>query len=173
MRSWPSSRKKRCRKKRTSFWERLFRGTKDSGTQWNIEILFYKPSIFIPWTQLTSFWGGWPSISWVKSFKVWVIWVLGIFIYIYKDSWKPTWWNVTRIFDVLMCWWWWLTIGICSERTYTCRNMPSLLIHQTNHYCWWWACWWSKVHVFVSKKRMIFPKTELENRPKFETGKFR
>ena len=27
--------------------------------------------------QLIPFWGGWPSILWVESSKIWVIWVLG------------------------------------------------------------------------------------------------
>ena len=31
-----------------------------------------------PRTQLTCFFGGWPSILWVKSSKIWVIWVLGV-----------------------------------------------------------------------------------------------
>ncbi len=32
----------------------------------------------MPSTQLTSFLGCWPSILWVKSSKIWVMWVLGV-----------------------------------------------------------------------------------------------
>ena len=47
----------------------------------------------IPRTKPDTFWGDWPSILWVKSSKIWVIWVLGtntqkyrcIYIYILKS----------------------------------------------------------------------------------------
>ena len=45
----------------------------------------------------TSFLGGWPSILWVKSSKIWVIWVLGIDIYCNMTGWCNAHQNKVRL----------------------------------------------------------------------------
>ena len=60
------------------WWDKLpvnwVDGCRISSNSMTIVVYVY---IYIPRTPLTSFLGGWPSILWVKSSKIWVIWVLG------------------------------------------------------------------------------------------------
>lgn len=133
MRSWPSSRKKRCRAGPTFGW--LFGG-------WNMEL--YR--------------------DYFMSL-------------IYKDSSKPTWWNVTRILmsKCVEVHGWLITRNVFWKDLCLQKVLPRPVIHQTNHYCWWWACWWSTVPAFFPEKNS-FPENwasekPLTIRPKFEPQK--